>query len=203
MVALTKPSKKSFARLKELLKKHYEFTRIVFAERFYFYRRSQQSGESIAQYMAELWKLATYCEFAGYLEETLRDCFVCGIRSEGMQRSLLAEKNLTLTHAIELAQGMEAAEKNAQSFKGTEATIQKIRQSATPRGAGAKQPPADSDKPCYRCGKKNHTPANCRFKEVICHHCQKKGHMAKVCCQRLAQQSTDKKHVRKLARERS
>ena len=45
--------------------------------------------------------------------------------------------------------------------------------------------------------KKNHTPANCRFKEVVCHHCQKKGHLAKVCRQRLAQQSTDKKHVRK------
>ena len=88
--------------------------------------------------MAELWKLATHCEFAGYLEETLRDCFVCGIRSEGIQRSLLTEKNLTLTHTIELAQGMEAAEKNAQSFKGTEATIQKIRHSAIPRGTGAK-----------------------------------------------------------------
>ena len=53
---------------------------------------------------------------------------------------MLAEKNLTLTHAIKLAQGMEAAEKNAQSFKGTEAIIQKIRQSATPRGAGASNP---------------------------------------------------------------
>ena len=197
LVAPTKPSEKSFAQLKELLKKHYEPTRIVIAERFYFHRRSQQSGESIAQYMAELRKLANHCEFAGYLEEALRDRFVCGIRSEGIQRSLLAEENLTLTRAIELAQGMEAAEKNAQSFKGTEVTIQKIRQSATPRGAGAKQPPADLDNPCYRCGKKNHTPANCRFKEVVCHHCQKKGHLAKVCRQRLAQQSTDKKHVRK------
>ena len=102
--------------------------------------------------MAELRKLATHCEVAGYLEETLRDRFVCGIRSEGIQRSLLTEKNLTLTRAIELAQGMEVAEKNAQSFKGTEATIQKIRQCATPRGTGARQFPVDSDKPCYRCG---------------------------------------------------
>ena len=36
-----------------------------------------------------------------------------------------------------------------------------------------------------------------RFKEAVCHQCQKKGHLAKVCRQRLAQQSTDKKHVRK------
>ena len=103
LVAPTKPSEKSFTQLKELLKKHYEPTRIVIAEQFYFHHRSQQSGESIAQYMAELQKLATHCEFAIYLEESLRDHFVCGIRSEGIQRSLLMEKNLTLTRAIELA----------------------------------------------------------------------------------------------------
>ena len=40
LVAPTKPSEKSFAQLKELLKKHYESTRIVIAERFYFHRRS-------------------------------------------------------------------------------------------------------------------------------------------------------------------
>ena len=108
---------------------------------------------------------------------------------------MLAEKNLTLTRAIELAQGMEAAEKDAQSFKGTEAPIQKIRQSATPSGATCRQPPAVSDKPCYKCGKKNHTAANCCFKEAVCHFCQKKGHVAKVCHKRLAQQSSDKKQV--------
>ena len=139
--------------------------------------------------MVELQRLATHCEFTGYLEEALRDRFVCGIQSEGIQRSLLTEKNLTLACAIELAQGMEAAEKNAQSFKGTEAPIQKIRQTkwcylqATPSS------------PCYRCGKKNHTAANCHFKEAVCHFCQKKGHVAKVCRKRLAQQSSDKKQV--------
>ena len=82
LVAPTKPSEKSFAQLKELLKKHYEPTRIVIAERFCFHRRSQQSGESIAQCMAELRKLATLCEFAGYLEEALRNRFVCGIATK-------------------------------------------------------------------------------------------------------------------------
>ena len=69
LVAPTKPSEKSFAPAERAVKKHYEPTRIVIAERFYFHRRSQQPGESIAQYMAELLKLAIHCEFADYLKE--------------------------------------------------------------------------------------------------------------------------------------
>ena len=86
-----KPKEKIFAQLTEALKKHYEPTRIVIAERFYFHHRSQQPGESIAQYIAELRQLATHYQFAGYLDEALRDHFVCGIRSEAIQRSLLTE----------------------------------------------------------------------------------------------------------------
>ena len=138
-MAPAKLKEKSFKQLTEVLKKHYEPTRIVIAEQFYFHRRSQQPGESIAQYVVELRRLATYCEFTGYLEKALRDRFVCGIRNEGIQRSLLTEKNLTLARAIELAQGMEMAEKNVQSFKGTEAPIQKIRQSVTPLAGNPQQ----------------------------------------------------------------
>ena len=141
LVAPEKPKDKSFAQLTEVLKKHYEPTRIVIAERFYFHRRGQQVGESIAQYVAELRRLAIHCEFDAYLEDALRDRFVCGIRSESIQRSLLTEKNLSLARAVELAQCMEAAEKNALSFKGAEAPIQNVQQSSVPSGATHRQPP--------------------------------------------------------------
>ena len=122
---------------------------IVIAERFYFHRRSQQPGEYIAQYVAALRRLVIHCEFSEYLEDALRDHFVCGIRSESIQCSLLTEKDLSFARATELAQGMEAAKKNAHSFKGTEVPIQKIRQSATPSGTACRQNPAISGNPCY------------------------------------------------------
>ncbi|XP_077866425.1 uncharacterized protein LOC144354629, partial [Saccoglossus kowalevskii] len=40
--------------------------------------------------------------------------------------------------------------------------------------------PTTSSKPCYRCGRKGHTPQQCRFKDAEC-HCKKKGHIQKVC----------------------
>ena len=35
-----------------------------------------------------------------------------------------------------------------------------------------------SPRSCYRCGKGNHSPAVCRFKDAKCHECGKKGHIA-------------------------
>lgn len=43
----------------------------------------------------------------------LRDRLVCGIANVHMQKRLLAEPNLTLKKAVELALGMEAAVKNS------------------------------------------------------------------------------------------
>ena len=41
------------------------------AERFLFHCRQQPTGESVADYMAELQKLALHCQFGDYLMEAL------------------------------------------------------------------------------------------------------------------------------------
>ena len=74
---------------------------------------------------------------------------------------------------MELAQGMEAAERNSKSLKGTKFTIRKLRGKPPPR--------AKRQQPCYRCGKSNHSPMDCKFKDVECHSSGKKGHIALVC----------------------
>ena len=58
LVSPAKLKKKTFAQLTKVLKKHYEPTQIVIVERFYFHRWSQQPGKFIAQYVAELRRLA-------------------------------------------------------------------------------------------------------------------------------------------------
>ena len=53
---------------------------------------TQAVGESIVNYDAALRKLATHCQFGTTLEEALRDCFVCGLWHDTIQRhSLPAE----------------------------------------------------------------------------------------------------------------
>ena len=62
---------------------------------------------------------STHCTFgAAQLEEALRDRLVCGLCNEAIQRKLLSVPELTFANALKTAQGMEAAELNAQQLKG-------------------------------------------------------------------------------------
>ena len=165
------PREKTYEEITAALMKHYEPKRAVIAERFHFHKRNQAAGESMADYEAALRRLATNCKFGTTLDETLRDRFVCGLRNEAVQRRLLSETELTHTKAMEMAQAMEAAERNAKSFKGTEPSIHRFNA----------QPSASEHPPCTRCGRKNHKPQDCHFKDAECHACGKKGHISSAC----------------------
>ena len=102
------------------------------------------------------------------LDEMPRDRLVCGINNPGMQRLLLAESDLTLENALTITQGMEAAETSSKVIQdGDTKPVVPVHNVST----------ASS---CYRCGGQ-HQPQQCRFKQVLCNYCKKKGHIAKVC----------------------
>ena len=180
------PKDKSLEEISTALTKHFEPTRSVIAERFHFHRRNQTANETIAEYLAALRQAALHCKFAAFLDEALRDRFVGGLRTEAMQKRLLSETDLTLTNAVKLAQGMESADRNTRSFKGTDPAIRTL----SGRTGGKKQP-------CYRCGKTTHMPSDCRFKDAECHACGKKGHIAPVCRSKPKSQAKGNPHPKK------
>ena len=148
---------------------------LVISERYNFHIRKQSPTESTSEYVAELRRLASTCDFGAFLDEALRDRLVCGMRNEGARRKLLTESKLTLTKAIELAQCMEMADKNSKIFHGADGAVHKISQQR-------RAPPRSQErKPCRHCGRKNHQPSQCRFADATCHHCNKKGHIAPIC----------------------
>ena len=67
--------------------------------------------ETIAEFDAALRKLAVHCQFGEMLEASLRDQFVCGLRRDTIQRRLLSETMLTYYKMLEIACGMELANK--------------------------------------------------------------------------------------------
>ena len=148
LVAPKAPKEKTLAEIKTLLKNHFEPTPSVIAERYRFHRREQAPGESIASYVAELRQLTVHCKFedtTDFLEESLRDRFVCGLRSaESTRKRLFQEKTLTFAKAMELAQSHETASKDAQ-MKATE---------HLPSGNSAvhKVTSPPKKEACYRCG---------------------------------------------------
>ena len=65
-------------------------------QRFKFNSRIRKSSESIAEYVAELRKLALHCDYKDALSEMLRDRLVCGVNDDRMQRRLLSETKLLI-----------------------------------------------------------------------------------------------------------
>ncbi|PFX15928.1 Uncharacterized protein K02A2.6 [Stylophora pistillata] len=99
---------------------------IIIAERYKFHKAEQEDSETIRQYLAKLQKLAETCEFGLYREEAIRDRFVCGLRSQSIQRKLLAEATLTLQTALEKACASELTEKEASGFHGSAYDVKKV-----------------------------------------------------------------------------
>ena len=189
-----KPSDKTFEELTALLAKHYSPPPSKVIQRYRFNSRSRNAGESIAAYVADLRRLAEFCNFGTTLEKMLRDRIVCGLNCEGIQRKLLAERELTYELALAIAQGSEEADRNLREMRIAKSKhipsvvvkqepVNQLSASSTThkkRNSGWISQ-ATSTKACYRCNGAGHSANDCWFKEVTCNHCRKKGHIAKAC----------------------
>ena len=99
------------------MKQHHSPIPSEIVQRYKFHTRSRKTGESVATFVAELRALAEFCNFGTTLEDMLRDRLVCGINDEHTQRRLLSEPTLTFKKALEVAQGLEMAAKNARTLQ--------------------------------------------------------------------------------------
>ena len=74
-----KPKDKTFEELAAVLTKHYTPKPSEVVQSFRFFSRVRQHGETVADFVAELRRLAEDCNFGTALERMLRDRIVCGI----------------------------------------------------------------------------------------------------------------------------
>ena len=93
---------------------------------------------------------------------------MCGLQNSETQKKLLAESDLTLQRAVDIATAAEMAVLEGQQMR-TQANI-------------------DTDinlmrynKECQCCGKRGHVSSVCRFRQSICFKCKKRGHLQTVC----------------------
>ncbi|KAL2088270.1 hypothetical protein ACEWY4_015169 [Coilia grayii] len=184
LCAPEKPSAKTYEDLVGLLRKHYVPKTNFIAERCKFHGRNQKENETISEYIASLRKLAATCKFGTFLDEALRDRFVCGVKSTELRDRLLNAahtKDLILPLAIEMALAFEVTKDSAQQFSHKTYKANVVDKKAGMRHSGKTEKLKVGEKPCYRCSGKGHRPEDCRFKETVCHECKKQGHIAKAC----------------------
>lgn len=193
------PNTKTYTLLKTLLQTHFEPPPIVIAERHKFWTASQGENEKVADYVVRLKRLASTCNFGGFLDEALRDRLVSGLHQKmaRTQRHLLSYRNLTFTIAREACTADELAGKANKEYMGDSVPVEtnRVHQSPKPKNYGqAKKPSynkrhkeksgtntsANDSSVCFRCGAK-HSPSSCKYIDATCHGCGKQGHIRPVC----------------------
>ena len=175
-----KPAETTFKKIVDILEKHFSPKPCEIVERYKFHSRNRKEDEGVAAYVAELRKLTEHCNFGESLPEMLRDRLVCGINNKKIQRRLLAERELTLKKAEEIALGEELTAKHVVDIQ-SETTPGSVNQVDAQDKNGTKdKKDRRPDSECYRCGEK-HEASACRFKDAQCFKCGRRGHLAKVC----------------------
>ncbi|XP_041435047.1 uncharacterized protein K02A2.6-like [Xenopus laevis] len=195
LITPAKATELSYERITETLSQHYKPQRIIIAERFRFYGRNHNMGESLADYILDLKRLSASCEFGTFLDQALRDKFVCGLHDEFYLHKLLNETDLTFKSACNIALAIELTRSDSQQFKELNSCsftdLPKITTWSKPTSPNSPQPPTMSVtgeqafqtqrvNSCYRCGGQ-HQQQNCRYKSETCRNCGKLGHIARVC----------------------
>lgn len=120
----------------------------------------------MANYVTLLRNLSKDCAFGNFLKQALRDAFVIGLHDRRIQTALLSEANLRLDAAVKKAVSLEAAAQQTKELRQCDSSnMNAIR---------------DRKPGCWRCGE-TYRIDTCKYKDLECYSCKKKGHSAAKC----------------------
>lgn len=142
-------------------------------ERFVFWKRKQEDGESFDNFFGKLCVLIKSCNFCDDCSDSLmRDRIVTGIRDHGTRQDLLKVHNLDLQKCTDICKAAESASSTSQGMQHESGEVLKL--SEFRRTAMKKD--------CLYCGyahvmKKELCPAYGK----ICNTCNGKNHFESMC----------------------
>ncbi|XP_045782541.1 uncharacterized protein K02A2.6-like [Maniola jurtina] len=153
-----------------------------------FYTRNQNTNENASEYIAQLRKISSKCNFME-LERMLRDRLVCGMKDRRLQYELLKKDNLRYQDVVDAMLAAETAGKDchmiqsstntdSSSISSNTATNTNQSPSVEPMDINAVQTKTNI-RLCYRCGDRH--GGECRFINATCRFCKKIGHIEKIC----------------------
>ena len=195
--------REDLSKILELLGSWMTANQKVLYERYKFYQRTQQPGESAEDYIADLRTLVRTCQFVedgkDFSDQMVRDRLVCGIRSETVcQRLLAKEKTPSLRMCIQECITSEETRKQQQIGRDQSTGAGDIMAvcSGSYHSGSKKRSDMKSTEQNTRCVKRNERPfeiKECRFcgqnhtyrqcpaYGQACKRCGKRNHFAIVC----------------------
>lgn len=156
--------------------------------RHIFRQEKQKDGETVAQFVTRLRRLATLCDFpAESTDSFIRDQVIDNCLSMKLRTKLLAERDLSLARTLDIAQAIEASQSQSRQIAEDNQSTKVYTVGRQPRRGKRNQVAGSSqlkstEKQCSRCGIKGHSSDNCRCsRTVTCYNCGVTGHFALMC----------------------
>lgn len=160
-------------------------------ERYNFFCRSQEPGESFDSYVGELRTLIKSCDFGVIEDSLLKDRLVMGITDDSTRRRLLQIRKLDLNQAIDVCKSSEIASKQMKCITGQSADSLNVlhskdgymhRQKSSPESYRANYRSKTPSRECKYCGREHKfTKYDCPAFGKQCSKCRRLNHFAKVC----------------------
>ena len=86
----------TFSSLVEKARAHFNPKPSPIVKRYEFNTRRQGENEAVATYVAELRKIAEFCDYGAVLSDMLRDRLVCGIHNKAVHSRSLPSRTIKL-----------------------------------------------------------------------------------------------------------
>ena len=197
--SLSEEDKKKYEIVVAKFESHFVKKRNVIFERPKLNQRKQEEGESVDDFITDLYCLSEHCNYGGLREEMIRDRIVVGLRDHNLAEKLQLVADLTLEKAVTAARQVESVKKQqkvVRAAEGSPTTQLKIGVIGTTKHSGKQK--SDRTKPvgkqpfkpvtptvsevCTRCGKRQHAgKQQCPARDVTCRKCHKRGHFQAMC----------------------
>lgn len=179
---LTEQQSKKYSEVLQAFEEYCTPRSSVVFNRFKFFKRSQEEGESFDHFQTDLKKLAKTCEFLDQENSLIRDRIIIGICNQGLQEKLIRETDITLEKTIAYCRAAELSKQQVQVLndQSVVATVKKYNKKVESFNNNTKKGCSEKEYICKKCGY-THEPRQCPAYGKICNKCKKVNHFAIGC----------------------
>ena len=156
----------------------------------------QGEGQCFNDFVNELKKRSSECEFGDLTASLTKDMIVCGITDHTLRERFLRDRDLTLEKAIAAGQAAEETKRHAKELKEHQESadvhkVNRLKDKQLKRPDKKSKHPGSLINKCKFCSG-SHQRGKCPAYDKRCHKCQRRNHF-EACCPEKKINSVDEK----------